>query len=119
MIEFEKELQDETAIFYIKRVIKMAETAQLRKVLWNSLKCDGVKRIIVDLAGVRAMSSSTISLLVGAQSMALKIKGELILTGLSREAYRYLEQFNLHHYFKIHASVDEAVGAATPDPIAR
>lgn len=106
-VEFEKRLQGDTAVFHLKGVINMTETAFLRGEFWACITGDGVRTLIVDLSGVPTMSSSAVTLLVGAQNMTQNVKGRLILTGLSRTAYRYLEQFNLHHYFTMQPSPPE------------
>ncbi|CAM2067875.1 STAS domain-containing protein [Sulfidibacter corallicola] len=111
MFKYEKTRRDEAAIFFLQGRVGLEETAVMRKAFWECIVEENPGCLIVDLSGVPALDSSVISLLVATKNAIGKRRGHLLLSGLRRDSYQLFEQTNLHQYFEIRRTLDEAVEA--------
>lgn len=77
----------------------------------EALTSAGHHHLIINMADVEFVSSSTLRALIATLSTCRKARGDVYLTALSDSAKRVLELTSLDMHFKIFASDTEAVGA--------
>ncbi|MFG0260423.1 MAG: STAS domain-containing protein [Phycisphaerales bacterium JB041] len=72
----------------------------------------GASRVVIDLSEVEYMDSSGLATLVEAMRNAKQAKAELLLCGLHQKVLAIFEIARLHQFFKIVATVEDAVSSA-------
>jgi anti-sigma B factor antagonist len=77
----------------------------------HALRTDGRRNVVVDLAGVRAMNSSGLGMLIAALSSARNGGGDLRLAGVGERVHTLLVITRLSAVFQQYDSVDDAVAS--------
>ena len=108
---------EDLAVFILRGKIGLSDAAKLRKVFWDCLTEDLVKKLVINLQAVPELDSSSISLLVATKNIATKKKSEMILVGLNAENRDLLERTNLDFYFDIRRDVQEGLLKERPMPM--
>jgi anti-sigma B factor antagonist len=75
----------------------------------------GQPQIIVDLAGLEFIDSSGVAALARGRKLARQAGGDMLLAAPREQVLRVLACIRLSDAFRVHPSVDEAVGEVTQD----
>lgn len=97
--------------------ITLYNSPDVRKVVLDLLKEKKVKRVIMNLTGVRYIDSAGVASLVEGLKVSRDLKSTFALFGLSRTAREVLELTRLIKVFEVYDNEEAALqGGATPAP---
>lgn len=95
-------------VFYLVGDLSLEETATLRQAFYEAITSEALSALVLDLSEVETLDSSTLSLFVATKN-TLKRKGaRLVLVGMSPAIARRFERTNLHLYFEMYDTLEEA-----------
>jgi anti-anti-sigma factor len=80
--------------------IAAANIAELRLQM-RDIVADGVRDLVVDLAGVQMVDSSGIGLLIAAYNSLRKLGGQLALIHASDDLLALFRSMRMHHHFSV------------------
>ena len=110
-ISVRMEAEKETAVIEVKGDIDLYSSPQVRQTMLDTLNQKNVKRVIVDLTGVRYVDSSGVASLVEGLQLSRKSQVRFALCGLNKAPRQVLELTRLIKVFEIHETLEAALAA--------
>lgn len=101
MFNYVKEIDGPLAIFRLRGVIGLEESATLRGAFWDCLNEADIHTLVLDLKELRGLSASSISLFVATKNTLKKRCAKFVLVGVSPLIRQTLEKYSLESYFDI------------------
>ena len=106
-----EERRDGVAVLSVKgKMLGGPETAALHQKV-KDLLAEGVKKVVIDLSGVKWLNSSGLGVLMGAMTSVRNAGGELKLSGVTDKVESLFMITKLITIFDTYDSVDEAVAS--------
>jgi anti-sigma B factor antagonist len=102
--------RDDACVVAVSGEVDIYTSPQLKAALTGP-ETEGCARVVVDLSGVGFIDSSGLGVLVGALRRAREAGFELMLVSSQPTFKRILRITGLDAVFRLHATVDEALGA--------
>jgi anti-sigma B factor antagonist len=93
--------------------ITLENSVRVRKVLMDSLKARGTRRVLVNMLGVEHIDSAGVASLVEGLKLSRDLKTSFALFGLGRLARGVLELTRLINLFEVYATEEEALKGDT------
>jgi len=112
-VTFSHRVDGTMAILAWEGVLSPDEQAEIRGLFWADYTEQAVARVLVDLSRCSCLNAATISLLVGAQNIATKVKSRLLLVGAQPENRTLLEGLSLTSYFELHEDLSQLITETT------
>lgn len=106
---------DKTIIDCVGRLVYGAEAVALRDTV-KKLIADGVKSIVLNLAGVRYIDSGALGVLAGLRMSANQAGSQLRLINPTERTAKLLQTTNLNNFFEVSTEIESSLtGAAASD----
>lgn len=100
--------------FEIRTILDSAAIREVATDLYALVEQHGLDTLVMDLAGVRFLSSQALGSLVNLQRKCTATGGRLLLAGVSESIGRMLRITRLDCLLAVYADVGEALGALRP-----
>lgn len=108
---FEVERVQSAAVvqFEVRTILDTPAVQEVAEDLYALVDLHGLTELVMDMTGVRFLSSQALGTLVNLQRKAKAAGGQLILTGIDERIGRMFRITRLDSLFAFHADVEEAI----------
>lgn len=108
VLEIPYQIKNDCAVFYLKGDIDLFVAEKIKKFLFQILKENDFKKIILNFKKVEFVDSSGIAFLVQIQN-TIKNERAFRLCCMSEGIYRVFEYTNLDHFFLIDTTEEDSI----------
>lgn len=114
MLTVTQEPQPRGVCFKLSGDLRLEDIARLRETFFQAMTDGHIDELKLDLAGLRSIDASGISLFVATKNSIQKHKGQLVLAQLQPQVYDFFERTNLDGYFGLTPSDSLGQSATRP-----
>lgn len=100
-------------VFNLRGKFGLEETAQLREQMWRALNDHRPSLLVLNLSELNTLDVTLVSWLITVRNWVGKMKGRMILAGLTEKQRVFLEQYRLDLYFEHAATTEQALVVET------
>ncbi len=108
MLNVTNECNPPEIVFHLVGDLRLEDIARLRESFFKAMTREEISALVLDLSQLRTIDASGVSLFVSTKNSIGKFKGQLRLTNMQPDIYRYFARHNLDEYFGLRSSHESA-----------